>query len=643
MVGRRLRNAVLLIGAVASAQAAVVRVDAEEEPAGPYTRITGKVHFAVDPKLPANRIIADIDLGPRNAKGLVEFSADLYMLRPAKHNGAIFFEVSNRGRKGMFSTFNLGQTSYDPRTPEHFGDNFLLDQGFTIAWLAWQWDVPPEPGLMRFYAPTAKGVKGIVRADYVPDEKIQRFYVADRTHIAYPVTDPTSLRMTVRDRADGPRREVPRSFWRLEEDRTHIYMETGFEPGKIYEVTYQSEDPALAGLGPAGIRDFISYLKQKDGYKHAIAIGSSQSGRFLRKFLYDGFNADEQGRRVLDGIWAHVSGGGRGSFNHRFAQPSRDARPFFNFFYPTDIFPFTPQAQTDPETNLTDGLLIRAEKAGVAPKMFFTNSSYEYYGRSASLIHTTIDGKNDLPPAGNARTYLIAGAQHGPGQFPPRRTGVQNPANANDFRWAMRALLVAMHRWVTAGVEPPPSQVPAIARDNLVPLRAVQFPKIPGVAFPTRMHKAYRADYGPEFRSKGIVALDPPKLGNAFPMFVPQVDSDGNETSGIRLPVIQAPLGTYTGWNLRDPKIGAPDELYSMVGSYIVFPRTKQERESRHDPRKSIQERYASRDEYLQKISEAAGKLAKDRFVLERDISKIIEKAAFQWDHTMGAQPASAK
>jgi len=628
------------------ARAAVVRVDAKEEPAGPYTKITGKVHFAVDAKLSANRIITDIDYGPRNEKGLVEFSADLYMLKPAKPNGTIFFEVSNRGRKGMLSTFNLRDAgaSSDPRTAAEFGDNFLLEQGFTLLWLGWQWDVPPDPpGLMRFYAPAAKGIKGVVRSDYVPDEKINRFYVADRTHIAYPVADPASIRMTVRDRSDGPRREVPRSQWRLEEDRTHIYMESGFEPGRIYEVTYTGQDPALAGLGPAGIRDYISYLKDKEGYQHAIAIGSSQSGRFLRKFLYDGFNASEQGKKVFDGIWAHVSGGGRGSFNHRFAQPSRDARPFFNFLYPTDIFPFTLQTQTDPETGLTDGLLIRAEKAGVVPRMFFSHSSYEYYGRAASLIHTTIDGKRDLPPPANARIYFIAGAQHGPGQFPPRRNGTQNPANANDFRWAMRALLVAMHRWVAGGVEPPASQYPQIADNKLVPLGALQFPKIPGVAFPVRMHKAYRVDYGPEFLGKGIIANEPPKVGNAFPMFVPQVNAeDGNETSGIRLPVIQAPLGTYMGWNLRDPKIGAPDELFSMVGSYLQFPGTRVERQKTGDPRKSIEELYRNRDDYLQKITASALSLAKGGYVLERDIPKIVEKAAAQWDYTMGSSGRTA-
>jgi Alpha/beta hydrolase domain len=207
----------------------------------------------------------------------------------------------------------------------------------------------------------------------------------------------------------------------------------------------------------------------------------------------------------------------------------------------------------------------------------------------------------------------------------------------------MRALLVAMHRWVTGGVEPPASQYPQIADNKLVPLSALQFPKIPGVALPIRMHKAYRVDYGPEFLSQGIIAHEPPKVGNAFPMFVPQVNAeDGNETSGIRLPVIQAPLGSYMGWNLRDPKIGAPDELFSMVGSYIQFPRTRAERQKTGDPRKSIEELYQNRDDYLQKITASARRLAKGGYVLERDISKIVEKAAAQWDYTMGSSGRTA-
>jgi len=634
--------------AAALAQASLVRIEVQDQSeAGPYTRIVGRAYFAVDPRLPANRIISDIELAPRNEKGLVEFSADLYILRPrdpARANGAALFEVSNRGNKGLLSMFNRAQSSRDPRSPADFGDQFLAELGFTLVWLGWQYDVPPGPGLLRFQAPAARGVRGLVRSDYVPDQKITSLYLADRDHIAYPVAEPDDpgLQLTVRERSDGPRRTVPRGLWKLDASRTRLLMESGFEPGKIYEIVYQAQDPAVAGLGPAAVRDFISHLKHGDpasGIRRAIGFGTSQSGRFLRTFLYYGFNQDEQGRRVFDGVWAHVAGGGRGSFNHRFAQPSRSGRPFFSFFYPTDIFPFTDQEQTDPETGLTDGLLARAEKAGVAPKIFYTNSSYEYYGRAGSLIHTTIDGKRDLPPPGNTRAYLLAGAQHGPGQIPPPRQGTQNLTNANDYRWAMRALLAAFDGWIAQDKQPPASQHPRISADNLVALGAVSFPKIPGVAFPTRIHRAYRVDYGPDFRSKGIVSVEPPRVGKAFPTLVPQVDAEGNETSGIRLPVVQVPLATYTGWNLRDPALGAPGELVGMAGSYIPFPRTRAEREKLGDPRRSIEERYPSRERYLSQIETAARALTAQSYVLERDIAKIVEQAGQQWDWVIQTGP----
>jgi hypothetical protein len=342
---------------------------------------------------------------------------------------------------------------------------------------------------------------------------------------------------------------------------------------------------------------------------------------------------------VFDGVWAHVAGGGRGSFNHRFAQPSRDARPFFNFLYPTDIFPFTDGSQTDRELGLTDGLLIRAQKQNAVPRIFYTNSSYEYYGRSASLIHTTPDGARDMDPAPLTRIYLIAGAQHGPGNFPPRRNGTQQLTNSNDFRFAMRALLAAMDAWLAAGKEPPPSRYPKIAADQLVPVGALNFPKIPNVAFPDRIQTAYRVDYGPEFRDKGIVSIEPPKVGKPFGMRVPQVDTDGNETSGIRLPVIQVPLATYTGWNHRDPAIGAQDELYSMIGSTIPFARTPVERERNRDPRLSLEERYPSRAEYLKRVEAAARQLAREGFVLEADIGRLMARAGEQWDYWTAAKP----
>jgi len=399
---------------------------------GPYVRIVGRVHFAVDPALTANRAITDIDLAPRNAQGRVEFSSDLYLLKPldaAKGNGTILLEISNRGRKGILSTFNRARGSLDPRTEQEYGDGFLLEQGYTLAWLGWQYDVNEvlapvytdvkpgtsrDPRLMRFRAPVAtnggKPITGWVRSDFIPEEKSLSFHVADRTHTPYLVVDPDDpgVRLTVRARRDDARQTIPRDQWQFAREengkpvpsRAHVYMASGFEAGKIYEIVYRSQDPVLVGLGLAAVRDFVSFFKYGSTslrqpaagadwthVKRAIAFGASQSGRFLRTYVYSGFNADEQDRQVFDGVWSHVGGGGRGSFNHRFAQPSRDARPFFNFFYPTDLFPFSDRDENDPETGRTEGLFTRARKAGVVPRMFNTNSSYEYYGRAVSHPH----------------------------------------------------------------------------------------------------------------------------------------------------------------------------------------------------------------------------------------------------------------
>jgi hypothetical protein len=616
--------------------------------AGPYERIAGKAYFAVDPNLPANKIVVDLDKAPRNDEGLVEFSSDIYVLKPrdpAHGNGAVFFEVSNRGGKGMLAGFDHADASPDPRSAREFGDGFLLEQGYTLVWLGWQFDVPHTPGLMRLYAPVAAGITGLVRAEFVLDRKETRQSLADRNHIPYPVLNPDDpkLTLTVRDHADSPRRVVPRVTWHIE-NRSRVVMPAGFEPGKLYELVYTSSDPPIVGLGPAAVRDLISFFKYGSNddtvlgdhhnfIKRAYSVGSSQSGRFLRTFLYYGFNQDEQGRPVFDGVMAHVAGAGRGSFNYRFAQPSRDGHPFMNTFYPTDIFPFTDVAQTDPETGITDGLLSHAIPPRAAPKIFYTNTSYEYYGRSASLIHTSIDGRNDAPIPPTTRIYYLTGCQHGPAAFPPVRGLAQNLPNPNNYNWTLRALLVALDAWVKNGQEPPPSRYPKIADDNLVPLGAVQFPKIPGIAVPTHIEKAWRVDYGPDFRIAGIDTIEPPKVGSAFPMLLPQVDVDGNETSGIRMPATQVPLATYTGWNLRAPEIGAPDELYSMMGSFIPFARTRADRAKSGDPRLSVEERYASKQVYLEKVQAAARTLASEGYLLDRDIPKVTERASAEWDY----------
>lgn len=609
-------------------------------PAGAYEKIVGKVYFAVDPANANNKIITDIDKAPRNAEGKVEFAADLYLLKPKKlerGNGTALYEVSNRGNKGMLGMFNRGAAgSLDPSTEAHFGDGFLLKAGYTLVWLGWQWDPPELPGRMRVYPPKAAGIRGPVRADFVVTKRVTSQMLSDREHIPYLVADPDNpkITLTVRDRVESERRVVPRTAWRFSADRRSVEMAAGFELNKIYEVVYTSEDPVLVGLGPAAIRDFLSYLKYEapespvGRVERAYGFGVSQSGRFLRTFLYYGFNQDEAGRKVLDGVMAHVAGGGRGSFNHRFAQPSRDAHPFMNFFYPTDIFPFTDVMQTDPETGQSDGLLARAAQI---PKIFYTNSSYEYWGRAASLIHTTVDGKADAPIPDHTRIYLFAGGQHGPAGFPPGRSIGQQRNNPNDYRWAMRALLVAMDRWVKDGATPPASVYPRVAADTLVSPEAVQWPKIPGAGFSTRVHRAYRADYGPQFK-KGVVTQEPPKIGKPFPILVSQVDRDGNEVAGLKMPEVVAPLATYTGWNLFNGKDGPADEISSMQGSFIPFARTRAEREKAADPRLSIEERYRGREEFLGKISAAAAKLVEQGYVLGQDVPGILKQAGERWD-----------
>jgi hypothetical protein len=509
------------------------------------------------------------------------------------------------------------------------GDHFLYSRGFTLVWIGWEFDVPAtDAAKLRLYAPvtTRHGapLEGLVRSEWTGDEPVDTISLGDRTQIGYPAADTSDPddRMLVRDAPNSERRTIARNRWSFTDDR-HVTLKGGFEPGKIYEVIYKAKDPVVEGLGLAAIRDAVSFLKyggpetalsdESGRIKRTLAFGVSQSGRFLREYLYEGFNADEKNRRVFDGVWSHVAGAGRGeTFDMPFGQPSRDGHPFFNVLYPIDIPPFTP-----------DDLLAKERQSNTVPKLFLTNGSYEYWGRCASLIHTTPDGKQDAPPPSNARIYFFAGSQHGAGSIPPRKVAAQNLADTNDYRAAMRALLARMQEWLSDDQPPPASVFPMISKDQLVTLGAFAFPRIPGINLPRRKREAYRLDFSTE----------PPQTGAAYPTLVPQVDQDGNETSGIRMPEIQVPLASYTGWNLRIPAIGAPEELFSMVGSWIPFPRTAAERETRKDPRLSIQERYPNKRVYLEKITDAALRLEKQGFLLDGDVAKMRDRAASEWDY----------
>ena len=632
--------------------------------AGPYEKLIGTLYFEVDPDNPANQRIVDIEHAPVNADGNVEFSSNFVLLKPKqveRGNGTVIVGVANRGTRRMLTFFNHGSDEHEewdavnPTTAENFGDGFLMQQGYTLLWVGWQFDVPlSRPYGSRVFVPRVESdepIEGLVRSDFVVREPVFDRTLADRNHVPYPVSDPDAPEsvMTVRDTVEGERQTIPRDQWdfaRLENgevvpDMTRVYLSTGFEPHRIYEVVYKAQNPEVIGLGLAALRDAASLVKYgsleelnmpEGAFDHAIGYGMSQPGRTLRTLVYMGFNEDEQSRKAFDGIIAQIGGAARGSFNLRFGQASRDAHPFLNFFYPTDIFPYADVELTDPLTGESGGMLSHVPEEFM-PKVYNVNTSYEYWGRVSSLLTTTLDGKEDAPMMEeHARVYHFAGSQHLPSEFPPEQTNGQNVNNPNDFSWFMRALLVRMQEWIVDGTPPPPNSFPLIADGTLVEPLEVDFPDLPGINFPTKTHKAYRVDYGPQFASDGIIGKEPPDVGPAFPILVPQVDADGNELGGLRTPGLLVPLATYTGWNLYNAEYGPTDTVSHMSGSFLPFHRTQVEREAAGDPRLSIEERYANRDHYLGLVAAEALKLIDQGYLLDQDLPEILAQAGMIWD-----------
>ena len=624
--------------------------------AGVYERITGRIYFALAVSNPHNLRIVDLANAVNLKNGEVEFSSDFNAVRPKdskKGNGSMILEVPNRGWGRIISLVDGG----DWDLAKDAGDAWLLRNGFTIVSLGWQWDAVGA-GAQRFYAPIAresgKTITGLLRGDLMlskaePEIPLGHQLLGNIGGIEYPVAAPDDPRnvLTVRDSREAPRTVVPRSQWQfahtvdgkvVPSDR-HILLNGGFQPGKIYEYAYVVADPVVAGGGFAAIRDFASYAKHApDAIAPAARVygeGISQNGRFLRDFLYQGFNADEEGRIALDGILAHVAGAGRGSFNYRFAQPSRDAQPTSAIFFPTDIFPFTDQPEKDPITGESGGLLDRAVADKVTPRIFFSNTSYEYWGRVASLIHVTADGEHDAQISDNVRIYHFTGLQHFSGPFPPEKGEGdllgQEPQSPLPVEYFWRAMIANMDAWVRSNIQPPASSYPKIADGTLVPLNKYAWPAIPGVNQPHEASQAFHLDFGPNWR-EGILTVQPPVTGKAFPALVPQVDADGNERDGVRLPEITVPLATYTGWNLRDPSIGAPDQRVAFEVSFLPFPRTLAERQKTDDPRKSIAERYSSREDYLTRYTNALDNLVKQRWILPEDRAALVHRGEQEWD-----------
>ena len=638
--------------------------------AGAYTQIDGTAYFAVDPLHPANETIADIKLAPRNDLGLVEFSADFRILRPedpGRGNGRLLLDVLNRGKALALRNINSAP-DVAPDAPPDPGNGFLMREGYTVVWCGWQHDVPDTPGLLRINAPEAmedgKPVSGRIVVTFQPNAAVGSQYLSDRMHRAYPCNKPEDWGsvMTVQEDEDAREQVIPRKQWwfaRLEEGRRvpdpcYVHLEGGFQPGKVYQVIYTTTGAPVVGLGLAATRDFASHLRfDADGrLERAYAFGVSQSGRFLRSFLYHGMNYDEAGRAVFDGFMPHVAGGKRGEFNQRFAQPSSQATRSVN-----SLFPFSDAAQTDPDTGLTDGLLSRLAAKGELPKVMYTYTSSEYWAGHGALVHTDLEGQRDVEPPSAVRVYAFAGTQHALGGLP--LTDVDpvdgyrgaHAFNCLEYRGLLRAALVNLDRWVTDGIAPPASQYPRISDGAAVaPAEAAAvLESIPGVKLPRPVRKFTRLDFGPDPLTPSVI---PAAVGRDYPTLVSQVDEDGNETAGIRLPLVSAPLATHLGWNRRHADIGGEGQTLStggasggtLRGSSIPFAASRADRDQTGDPRLSIEERYPSRQGFLDRIEGAARKLVADRYLLEEDVERLVAQAGEHYEVMAGqaqeAQPA---
>jgi hypothetical protein len=606
--------------------------------AGPYEKLTGRIYYAAAPDNPRNRIIVDLDKAPKNAQGKVEFSSDLIIIKPkdqARGNGVVFFDVVNRGNLQLLSTFNHASgRNPDPETDADFGDGLLMREGFTLVAVGWQFDVPKGRKLVGFTAPVAtdngKPITGWVNPWFIPNQRADTFnYASGYFTPAYPPLDPKNpaYRLTEREGWVAAPHLIPRADWNfVANDPNSITLKGGFRAGQTYQVTYETSNPPVAGLGFAAIRDLASAVKYDPNAvvrgKYTYAYGASQTGRYLRHMIYEGFTSDEQGRQAMDAIFIQTGATGLGSFNERFAQPNE-----LGSFTQTR-FPIRYETLTDPVTGKRDGLGARVP-AGQEPKIFEVDTGSEYWdrGRVAALRHVSMDGREDLHDPANVRVFMLAGTQHGSSSWPPAETGGQLRGNPNDYRWAQAALLIAMDRWVRQGIQPPPSRHPMLSDGTLIAQRRIQYPTVAGVQWPLHVPGGFRVDL--------------PGPLSALPFLVPQVDVDGNDASGIRLPEQAVPLGTYGDWAFRSERLGAPDTLIAMVGSYIPFAKSRAERQTTGDPRLSLEERYTSRADYLSKVKASADRLANERYLLPDQVAAVIAKAGEHWDWTM-SQPGTS-
>ncbi|MGE0222512.1 MAG: alpha/beta hydrolase domain-containing protein [Acetobacteraceae bacterium] len=605
---------------------------------GAYESISGTAHGALDPAHPLNAGIVNLDRAPRNAAGLVEYSSEFCLIRPrelSRGNGWLLYDVVNRGNKIALVRLNYGADGNRPTTREHAGDGFLMRRGFSLLWSAWQTGVPAGMDRLNAQFPVAANPDGPIvgtnRDEFIAEglggpgdlfiqETSETSFIGT---LSYPAAnlDPSRASLTVRLRERDPRVTPPGLAWRYVDARhVEITRAPGFDRGAIYEFIYPARDPAVMGIGFAAIRDLVAHMRHapdsllSGSVRHAAGFGISQSGRVLRDFVHLGFNQDLSGRTVFDGIMPIVGGSRRTFINHAFAQPGRYSRQHEDHSYLDDQFPFTYPTLTDPISGKTDGILARANAAGVCPKVMHLDADSDIWAARASLVATDTQG-NDAAMPDNVRLYLASGTQHAVYKPEAKHAG-ELPGNPLGYSAWMRALLVALVEWVEKGTTPPSSRFPSGSAGTLVTREEAQaqFPRLHGVTFPSVLNALHLRDH----------SVEPPIEGPEYPVFVVATDADGNSRDGLRHPLLTAPLATHTGWSVRVPGYAAGD-LFTVQGSIIPFAETEAARAAAGDPRPSVEARYGSREAWAARVVDAAESLVAERLLLREDADRLIQ------------------
>jgi hypothetical protein len=654
--------------------------------AGAYEHVTAIAHGELDPNDPANAIIQDLALAPRNAAGKVEYTTPVELLKPvdmAHGNRMLLLEVNNRGNK-------LAVNAFDDAVPPGIaernalsgaGDGWLMRQGYTLAWWGWEMDATPGMGRMPMppvvvHNPDGSPLTGVVRTELLTPVATKTIGLAQSGQVqAYPPDSYSNYpaaslnnagaTLTVRAHEGDARVPIANDKWSFGKcntdgeptpDATHLCMPAGFETGHLYELIYQARDPTVLALGFAATRDLGAFLRnsQKDDAgtanpvwrsdARALLEGSSQSGRMLRTFLLLGFNRGEDGHPVFDGAYPHI-GGGLMPLNVRFGQPVRAWGEQTDHLYPAYDFPFSYGKQTDPLTGRSQGVLDRCAASDTCPKIFHVATVLEMWEGRQSLGFTDPLGQRDVADPPNVRSYIMASTQHSPAPLPLPVAApfnlCQQQANPNPQLWTMRALLTALTGWVRDGTEPPPGAVPHIADGTLVAPDQVRLPDIPanqygGVTRPAvsarRLYDTLHVlDFGPDYHpadSSGVITVEPPHVRTAaYGVLEPQVDADGNDLGGIRSVFEQVPIGTYLGWNLF--RAGwLEGGMCNLQGSFIPFAATRSDREAVGDGRPSLAERYPTKESYVAAFQAATDRLVQARFMLPEDAAMLNAHAA---------------